>query len=83
LAQIKETTMTARTVPNAVSASQFGRLPFPFVTLRRLHLRLLARWYERHLQRLDLAEIDEHLLRDLGLTPEDVRRECAKPFWQA
>ncbi|TIY02436.1 MAG: DUF1127 domain-containing protein [Mesorhizobium sp.] len=51
--------------------------------LRRLHLRLLARWYDRHLQRLDLAEIDEHLLRDVGLTPEDVRRECAKCFWQA
>ncbi|RWM96651.1 MAG: DUF1127 domain-containing protein [Mesorhizobium sp.] len=51
--------------------------------LRRVHLRLLARWYDRHLQRLDLAEIDEHLLRDLGLTPQDVRRECAKSFWQA
>ena len=75
--------MTARTVPNAVPVSRFGRLPFPFVTLHRLRLRLLARWYDRHLQRLDLAEIDEHLLRDLGLTPEDVRRECAKSFWQA
>ena len=58
------------------------RLPFPFVALRRLRLRLLARWYDRHLQRLDLAEIDDHLLHDLGLTPEDVRRECAKSFWQ-
>ncbi|TIT02715.1 MAG: DUF1127 domain-containing protein [Mesorhizobium sp.] len=48
-----------------------------------MHLWLLALWYDRHLQRLDLAEIDEHLLRDLGLTPEDVRRECAKSFWQA
>jgi uncharacterized protein YjiS (DUF1127 family) len=75
--------MTARTAPNAGSDSRFGRLPFPFLTLRRLRLRLPTRWYDRHLQRLDLAEIDEHLLRDLGLTPEDVRRECAKSFWQA
>ncbi|MER8825400.1 DUF1127 domain-containing protein [Mesorhizobium sp. M0938] len=75
--------MTARTVPDAASAGRFGRRPFPFVTLRRLRLRLLARWYDRHLQRLDLAEIDEHLLRDLGLTPEDVRHECSKSFWQA
>ena len=22
------------------------------------------------------------LLRDIGLTPEQVRRECAKPFWR-
>ena len=42
----------------------------------------LARWYDRYLQRIDLAEIDDHLLRDLGLTPEDVRRECAKSFWR-
>jgi uncharacterized protein YjiS (DUF1127 family) len=73
--------MTARAVPDAVSASRFRRRPFPFIALCRL--RLLARWYDRYRQRLDLAEIDEHLLRDLGLTPEDVRRECAKSFWQA
>jgi uncharacterized protein YjiS (DUF1127 family) len=23
-----------------------------------------------------------HLLRDIGLDPQDARRECAKPFWQ-
>ena len=63
------------------SALPASRQSFPFVTwLRR---RLLARWYDRHLQRLDLAEIDDHLLRDLGLSREDVRRECAKSFWQA
>ncbi|PAQ05541.1 DUF1127 domain-containing protein [Mesorhizobium temperatum] len=75
--------MTARTVPHTVLVSRFGRRPFPFIILHRLHLWLPARWYDRHLQRLDLAEIDEHLLRDLGLTSEDVRRECAKSFWQA
>ena len=63
------------------SALTANRQTFPFVTwLRR---RLFARWYDRHLQRLDLAEIDDHLLRDLGLSREDVRRECAKSFWQA
>jgi uncharacterized protein YjiS (DUF1127 family) len=75
--------MTARTVLYTVLVSRFGRRPSPFMILRRVPLRLLARWYDRHLQRLDLAEIDEHLLRDLGLTREDVRRECAKTFWQA
>lgn len=42
----------------------------------------LSRVYDRHLQRLDLAEIDDAMLRDLGLTREDVRRECAKSFWR-
>ncbi|RWC44182.1 MAG: DUF1127 domain-containing protein [Mesorhizobium sp.] len=71
--------MTARTAP--ASAPLPSRQSFPFVIW--LRSRLLARWYDRHLQRLDLAEIDDHLLRDLGLTPQDVRRECAKSFWQA
>ncbi|RUY13578.1 DUF1127 domain-containing protein [Mesorhizobium sp. M7A.F.Ca.CA.004.12.1.1] len=31
---------------------------------------------------MDLAEMDDHQLRDLGLTRQDVRRECAKSFWQ-
>ncbi|MEI9422524.1 DUF1127 domain-containing protein [Mesorhizobium sp. Cs1299R1N1] len=57
------------------------RQSFPFINWVRS--RLPARWYDRHLQRRDLREIDDHLLRDLGLTREDVRRECAKSFWQA
>lgn len=58
-----------------------GRRSFPFIVWVRS--RLPARRYDRHLQRRDLSEIDDHLLRDIGLTPEDVRRECAKSFWQA
>ena len=71
--------MTARTT--FTPAPFPGRRSFPFIAWVRS--RLLARWYDRHLQRRDLSEIDEHLLRDLGLAPEDVRRECAKSFWQA
>ena len=71
--------MTARTT--FTPASFPGRRSFPFIVW--VHSRLLARWYDRHLQRRDLSEIDDHLLRDIGLTPEDVRRECAKSFWQA
>lgn len=70
------------TTTAASTSALVARLPFPFIALYRLGLRLLARCYDRHRQRLDLAEIDDHLLRDLGLTAEDVRRECAKSFWQ-
>lgn len=40
------------------------------------------RLHERWRQRLHLSELDEHLLADIGLRREDVRRECAKPFWR-
>ncbi len=68
--------MTARTTFTPFP----GRQSFPFIDWVRM--RLLARWYDRYLQRRDLAEIDDHLLRDLGLTPQEVRRECAKSFWR-
>lgn len=45
-------------------------------------LRFLARCYDRHLQRLDLSELDDDRLRDIGLERRDVERECAMPFWR-
>jgi uncharacterized protein YjiS (DUF1127 family) len=43
----------------------------PFAWLRRLR--------DRH----ELARLDDAQLRDVGLNAEAVRRESAKPFWQA
>lgn len=39
-------------------------------------------WFARRRQRRDLAELDDHLLKDLGLTRADVEREVGKPFWR-
>ena len=42
-------------------------------------------WIERSRQRIalrDLAETDEHLLRDIGKTKAEAWREAAKPFWE-
>jgi uncharacterized protein YjiS (DUF1127 family) len=49
--------------------------------LRRL-AGLAARARDRQRDRILLARLDPHLLRDIGLTDADVRRECAKPFWR-
>lgn len=40
------------------------------------------RCVDRRRQRLDLDALDDAALKDIGLSPEDVRRECAKPFWR-
>jgi uncharacterized protein YjiS (DUF1127 family) len=38
-------------------------------------------WQERARQRHRLAELDDRMLKDIGLTRADVTREVEKPFW--
>jgi len=42
-------------------------------------------WIERSRQRRALRELGERndaRLQDIGISPQDARRESAKPFWQ-
>jgi uncharacterized protein YjiS (DUF1127 family) len=41
----------------------------------------VSRWIERRRQLRALAELDDHLLRDIGLGREDVQRACSPSFW--
>ncbi|UEM23737.1 DUF1127 domain-containing protein [Skermanella mucosa] len=43
----------------------------------------LLDWQDRVRQRHRLGEMDDHLLRDIGLSRADLEREAAKPFWRA
>ncbi|PWK70776.1 DUF1127 domain-containing protein [Aminobacter sp. AP02] len=45
-------------------------------------LGFFARGYDRYLQRLDLSELTDEQLDDIGLVRRDVERESAKPFWR-
>lgn len=38
-------------------------------------------WQERARQRRQLLELDDRMLKDIGVTRADVDREIAKPFW--
>lgn len=47
---------------------------------------LVARWLDAVLlarQRRQLAALDDHLLRDIGLDAGAARREAARPVWDA
>ena len=39
-------------------------------------------WSQRSRGRMQLAELDERMLADIGLTRADVAHEVAKPFWR-
>ena len=41
----------------------------------------LHSWHQRQRQRQTMANLDERLLADFGITIEAAAREAAKPFW--
>ena len=43
---------------------------------------LADRWLNRIRERAAMASMTEREMRDAGLTPYDVVRECGKPFWR-
>ena len=51
------------------------------LSLRRA-VDMLLIWHERARQRRQLRSLNDHMLRDLGLTRADVMAESSKPFWR-
>ena len=45
-------------------------------------VRVLSVWRARYTRRRVMAQLDDHLLHDIGLKRADVERESAKPFWR-
>jgi uncharacterized protein YjiS (DUF1127 family) len=43
---------------------------------------ILQLWQRRADERLWLGQMDDHMLKDIGLNRVDVMRESEKPFWQ-
>lgn len=43
---------------------------------------LLLKWDGRWRMRRNLSQLSDHMLRDIGLNPTDVRSEITKPFWR-
>ncbi len=46
-------------------------------------LNTLVVWQERATQRAHLASLEDHFLKDMGLSHADAATEAAKPFWRA
>lgn len=42
----------------------------------------IARMRQRRRERRQLAELDDRLLRDIGVERTDALREARKPFWR-
>jgi uncharacterized protein YjiS (DUF1127 family) len=44
-------------------------------------IELVLDWQEVARQRRSLLELDERLLKDIGITRADALREASRPFW--
>lgn len=60
-----------------------SRMASLVLSLPRLLLQSLIRWQRRADARYRIRELDERLLRDVGLTNDDLKEELEKPFWSA
>ena len=74
-------------VPAHVGAHYGRRLPPVLARSTGVELHVwgsvIRMWFERSRQRRALAELDDRLLRDIGITRAQAGREAAKPFWSA
>ena len=53
-------------------------------TSARTWLQTIALWIARHRQRKaleEVAQLNGHLLRDIGLSRAEILNEAARPFW--
>jgi uncharacterized protein YjiS (DUF1127 family) len=69
-----------------ITAGAFGAIgvaprPNPYSPLISGVAQRLVGWAERRRQLRALSDLDEHLLRDVGLCRDDVRRAGAQTFW--
>ena len=61
---------------------RFFRHPGGLAHLGSAAVRAVLFWMERSRQRRALSELDDRLLRDIGLTRDEALQECANPFWK-
>lgn len=66
------------TAPRSYSAWRPRHEPHPLAAA----FLLMKGWIERARQRRALAELDDQMLRDIGVTRVEAVRECDKPFWR-
>jgi uncharacterized protein YjiS (DUF1127 family) len=48
---------------------------------RSLWLTWLREWHRRHRSRTSLSELDERMLKDIGVTYAEAEHEANKQFW--
>lgn len=68
---------------DTVHATQVGMPARQFTVGALRHLGgTISSWLARSRQRKALAELDDRMLREIGITPTEAIREAGRPFWR-
>jgi len=73
--------MYANATNQTTSRSSFAALSLALAPVARA-AGLLATWRQRAADRRQLCDLDDHMLRDVGLSRGEVEFEINKPFWR-
>lgn len=70
---------------DGVAADAAGLAGFPAVLRAPLDAAAatIALWRARHHDRRAIRQLDDHMLRDIGLDPIAAHEIAARPFWKA
>lgn len=59
-----------------------GTRPISIAGLAASCLAEMRRWAERRRERAALSQLDERMLKDIGISRSDAWQEIHKPFWR-
>ena len=70
--------------PPQTLATLSGATRLPLIAVLALRFAaVVTYWDHLYRSRTTLKDLDPHLLRDIGLTPEQAAQEWQKPFWRS
>jgi uncharacterized protein YjiS (DUF1127 family) len=70
------------TLSNLMLRESAAATPRPRLQPIRAVTQTLADWHARYEHRTQLRAMPDYLLRDIGLSADDVMAETEKPFWR-
>ncbi|NQV43447.1 MAG: DUF1127 domain-containing protein [Rhodospirillales bacterium] len=70
-------------VPGSINATCTSNNKFSFKSLLLVCRHILVTWQKRSQDRIHLKTLDAHLLKNTGLTRDEVVLEVSKPFWRS
>ncbi|WP_206201917.1 DUF1127 domain-containing protein [Terasakiella sp. SH-1] len=68
-------------IDNCCSVETTHKLETRLVNMPKMVSETIGQWLQRQRKRRELAQLDDRILEDIGLTQKEIEAEISKPFW--